>query len=228
MSYIGITGFTTVQQIEETLKTIDSGRKYMFGYLLSQKNLDGITLKNKRYTDLKTFKEMLKIKAPNIIRTIHFNAQSAGFAKELINCNFDFDAIQFNLSFLAPDDIRTLKETYPNIDLIFQLNKTISKKYSVEEIQNYLNEFNFKYFLYDMSGGTGRSFNIEDAINESKKYSGVKIVLAGGLNHENAKDIYNLGYGVDSESKLRDVIGEGYGNDIWNQEKVNKYILSFN
>lgn len=79
-----------------------------------------------------------------------------------------------------------------------------------------------------MSGGTGRSFNIEDAINESKKYSGVKIVFAGGLNHENSKDIYNLGYGVDSESKLRDVVGEGYGNDIWNQEKVNKYILSFN
>lgn len=49
MSYIGITGFTTIQQIEETMKKIDSGKKYMFGYLLSQKNLDGITLKIELY-----------------------------------------------------------------------------------------------------------------------------------------------------------------------------------
>jgi phosphoribosylanthranilate isomerase len=249
-NYIGITGFTEKKQILNTLdyiNLIESEKNYMFGFLVSKKTLSFEEIKNKRYLNFKSFKELkdlmdLSSNRPNIINMIHFNTNNKEFSKELIpllkELGTSVEAIQFNLSFINLEEYKILRKEFPKLKLLFQLNNTILENYSSSEIYSTLKEINFEYLLIDLSGGNGTGLEPKHLINFYNEFDlnhlKINIGIAGGLSGDNVKRImeilneYNIDYFIDAESKLRDKLSDTYGDDIWNQNKVNSYILNSN
>lgn len=249
-NYIGITGFTESSQILNTLnyiESINSFKNYMFGFLISKKTLNLESTENRRYLNFKSFQELkdlmtLSSNKPNVINMIHFNTNTKEFSKELIPLLKELgdviEAIQFNLSFINLEEFKIIKKEFPNLKLLFQLNNIILEKYTSSEIYSILKEINFDYFLIDLSGGNGTSLNYKHLIDFYKELNleelNINVGIAGGLSGDNVKKIienlneFNIDYFIDAESKLRDKLSDRYGDDIWNQDKVNSYILNSN
>lgn len=245
-NYIGITGFTEKKQVLDTLNyinLIESEKNYMFGFLVSKKTLNFEEIKNKRYLNFKSFKELkdlmdLTSNRPNIVNMIHFNTNNREFSKELIplltELGNSVEAIQFNLGFIELNEYKKIRKEFPNIKLLFQLNNTILENYSIQEIYLTLKEIKFEYMLIDLSGGKGTGLDPKHLINSYKEFDtknlNINIGIAGGLSPDNVEDTikelnkFNIDYFIDAESQLRDKLSNTYGDDVWNQEKVNKYI----
>lgn len=208
IEYIGITGFKTKKDAE-TIVDMLKNQTYMFGYLVSEKSLRFEDMGEFRYPSFKSnleFKELLNFnsKGKRIIKMIHFNSSKPDFHIRLIPFLKEVkpDALQLNINFISYEAIEALRKECPEIDLLFVYNKSIEKKYSLIEIKNVLS--NFKYILFDFSGGNG--FKIQDStIAKSKMFKNIKIGYAGGLSGENVKEFLNRNIGdyfIDAESKL--------------------------
>lgn len=249
-NYIGITGFTEKEQILDTLKTIESLPKeqnYMFGFLVSKKTLNLEPIENKRYLNFKSYQELKELMTyssnkDNILNMIHFNTNEREFSKELIPLLKELgdvvEAIQFNLSFIEIEQYKIIRKQFPNIKFLLQYNNSFEKNLSAYEIYYVLKEIGFEYILIDLSGGRGTSF---EPIYLKKAYDefGIEkletnLGVAGGLSGENVQKFinelnqFNIPYFIDSESKLRDKLSDKYGDDIWNQSKVDDYITKAN
>lgn len=249
-NYIGITGFTEKKQILDTIdyiNLIESEKNYMFGFLVSKRTLNFEEVKNKRYLNFKSFKELkdlmdLSSNRPNIINMIHFNTNNREFSNELIPLLKELDtsveAIQFNLSFIELNEYKKIRQEFPKLKLLFQLNNTILENYSIQEIYLTLKEIKFEYMLIDLSGGKGTGLEPKHLINYYKEFDiknlNINLGIAGGLSSDNVSDVikelnkFNIDYFIDAESKLRDKLSDVYGDDIWNQNKVNEYIKHSN
>lgn len=249
-NYIGITGFTEKEQILDTLKTIKNQNKkqnYMFGFLVSKKTLNLQSIENKRYLNFKSYQELKELMSyssnkDNIINMIHFNTNTKEFSQELIPLLEELgnvvEAIQFNLSFIELEQYKIIREKFPNIKLLFQLNGTLLEKYSKDEIYLTLKEINFEYMLIDLSGGNGTELNYNNLMlyyNDFKiNELNINLGIAGGLSGDNVEeiiktlDLFNIPYFIDAESKLRDKLSDKYGDDVWNQTKIDNYIIKSN
>lgn len=245
-NYIGITGFTEKEQIINTINFIDliqSKRNYMFGFLVSSKTIKFEKLNNKRYLNFSSFQELKELMSysankENIINMIHYNTQEKNFSKELIPLLKELgnvvEAIQFNLNFIEIEEFKILRNKFPNIKFVFQYNNSILKKYSKIEIFNTLKEIQFEYMLIDLSGGKGIDLNpilLKNTYDLFNLYDlDINLGIAGGLSGYNVFELtkelnlYKIDYFIDAESKLRDKLSNVYGDDIWNQDKVNCYI----
>ncbi len=249
-NYIGITGFTEKIQVLDTMnfiKDINSKKNYMFGFLVSSKTINFTETKNKRYLNFKNFKELKELmkfssNRENIVNMLHFNTSKRDFFEELkpllLELGDCVEAIQFNLSFIEIEEYKKLRKEFPNIKFLFQLNEGLKKKYSIDFLRETLKDIEFEYILIDASGGRGKTFEpktlkeIYETLELNKL--NINVGIAGGLSGENVKETINelnklnIDYFIDAESRLRDKISEATGDDVWNQEKVNKYMKNSN
>lgn len=223
MIYIGITGFKRKEDAKEILKYCKPTEKYMFGYLVSEKSLRFEDMGESRYPTFKSyeeFKNILDFKTDgNIIKMIHFNSSKNDFHERLIPF-LKFvkpDALQLNLSFISKESIYELRKECPDIDLLFVYNKSIEKKYTTEEVQEVLKDF--KYMLFDFSGGNGLKISPE-VIRKADSFQGILKGFAGGLSGDNVSEFLSSNpgeYFIDAENKL-------LKNESLNYDECKKYI----
>jgi phosphoribosylanthranilate isomerase len=230
--YVGITGFSNINEIDNA---IDNYYKYqkgkhllMAGFLLSKSVIVNLShpdpWKACRYPPLARIRKLLeRANETGVIKTIHYHGKSEELFNDVsllidgMGWNGLVDAIQFNVNFPPdPPVINNIKENFPSIKLILAVDKNaLSGMYSGDEIARLISRCNAEYILIDPSGGHGiaidifRAIRVHDAI---EKKSTVRIGFAGGINNNNVRSIVkeikrstgNTDFCIDAESGLRD------------------------
>ncbi|MDE2020757.1 MAG: hypothetical protein KGJ13_10510, partial [Patescibacteria group bacterium] len=146
--------------------------------------------------------------------------------------------LQVNNNFgkITPGIMAGIKATYPKLKIILQIQEDALAVMDTDQIIAELKRFNdiADYTLVDPSGGKGQEMDVRSGIrlaNAIRKNTNIGAALAGGLSQSNIERIVQelaagLGtdnFSIDAEGGLRDRIGEGYGNDIFNPQKAGGY-----
>lgn len=136
-------------------------------------------------------------------------------------------------------ELQEVRNAYPAIEIIQQIPVKVLNILSAEEITKELKarEEYLNYVLIDPSGGLGKEMDVAAgsvlarAIIEN---TSLAVGFAGGLKGGNighiicqiAAELGTKDFSIDAEGGLRDRIGEGYGNDLYNSDKANDYFLA--
>ena len=208
--YIGITGFTSRQQVEQVLSGMpDLGdRKLMVGVLASSKTLSGQTNRYPfKYPPVGTIPSIFSPDA-RCLNLIHFSTDNKDDlylqCEQLIaRCKgVPLHGFQLNVVWPNPYILLRLKERY-GVKIVLQLGATALSKCEYEkglraQLESYLavgasrNISIIDYVLLDLSGGKGKDINIPftlrciDELLKVKQIADGTVLIgaAGGLSHE--------------------------------------------
>lgn len=251
--YVGITG--PINEAETTFicdefhragYTTESPHIPMLGFLVSNKTLNGQNTSNRRYPKFQILSSMLE-KSEDVLTMVHYNSRETRTLDEQISRLFRQDeiydrelcqALQLNIPWPEPGQIKNIKEEFPDMKIVFQVSKGIIREKTPREIADGMNAYGqcISYYLIDPSGGEGKMFDIEssNAIYSEIKNSCPHLTpgFAGGLSGNNAIPVINelkektgtYGFSIDAEGGLRDKITSEYGDDILNRIKVRFYL----
>lgn len=145
------------------------------------------------------------------------------------------DGIQINMVLPQPHQIKILKDIYPELKIAIE---TVPDENSVKQLTPKLVKDYAKvdYIVLDPSHGRGKEFDMGQIIASYKilRDGGFEseVVFAGGFNGDNVrnrviqlKDIVgSKNFSIDATGGLRDKVGEGYGNDTLNLNKLESYL----
>lgn len=223
----------------------------MIGFQVSYKSLEyGYSEGNIRVPRLDALPGILKAVEGKVFTTLHYYTKSeAGLLREIgklmntgggIYYRVLVGGLQINGVLPSPKRIESIKSAFPELKLTLQLSPKSIGSAPVEDVARRLaREYpTIDYVLIDSSMGagkeidTGNAADIYQTLRDNKVES--RIVFAGGLNGDNVSDkiediagrIGTNDFSIDAEGGLRDRVGEGYGNDRLNMEKVRTYLRS--
>lgn len=185
---------------------------------------------------------------PNVFNVVHYSEEDKSRLSERIFAIFDKTglysdglcrAIQLN-GYLGEIDlkiIRSIKNKFSNLTIIMQVDSRMIGGHSDESIDRIVNKLNYLsdyvgYALIDASGGRGEPMNIIKSVSLAqrirRKIPSLAIGFAGGLDGNNVLFIISRiielfkdkSFSIDAESGLRDKLGKGYGEDVFNRMKA--------
>ena len=251
--YIGITGPATIDEVKYVVEefqkagyNLGSGHPPMIGFLVSHKTLSGEPTKNRRYPKVETLRVLLEEVGKRAFTTLHYNSKEQSTLAAQLQALFGEGiyeealcrAVQLNI--VNPDicQIGEIKSRLPDLRIIFQVShKTMGGRTPREVAQHVLPYSNFiSYILIDPSGGKGAEFDIGKSLQIyealKERLPLVTIGFAGGFTGDNVAQrtrtlIERLGtsdFCIDAEGGLRDKVTDAYGDDLFNREKVRRYI----
>jgi phosphoribosylanthranilate isomerase len=237
--YIGITGFTTKEEINtiynqflnNNYSQIDSNYTIMIGIISSNNRLKKLN-EGKRSPDINQLNEILKVVPKNPMPAIHYFTRNpnnlASEIKQLYSYKEIYNncqALQINLAWPDPNQIRKIKEEFKDMKIILQLpHKALDDISRATDYKNLAD-----YCLIDPSGGLGKEItnvNIELLNNLKQNLPNTILGIAGGLDQYNIRDIitksnqiYKHNFSIDAEGRLRT------NNDKYlDYNKTNNYI----
>jgi phosphoribosylanthranilate isomerase len=183
-------------------------------------------------------------KEKNILNMVHFNSRNKNFSEEVITlfkelkgvCN----TIQININTPYVEEFKKIKESIPKLDILFQVNTTMLRENTNEEILSIIKGTYLQYISYiliDPSGGAGKEMDKETYERSIELYkalqdTGLVIGFAGGYTPDNVRknitdinnSLSNAPFSIDIETGVRDKLSDKYGDDIFNIKKVEAYI----
>lgn len=194
------------------------------------------------------------IRIPNVFNVVHYHDNDKSKMIERVSEMFGYtrifeeglcQGIQFNgfLSHLDYRIIRSLMSEFPGLEVILQINMGDIGDFSENQINSIIqkiipiSEF-ISYTFIDGSGGEGIPMDIGKsaylALRINRALPNMAIGFAGGINDDNvefivrklAQELRDDNFSIDCESGIRDKIGEGYGNDIFNPEKAERFFCN--
>jgi len=244
--YAGISGIMRLDDLvacsrafEEALRSLEEGAapelKFMAGFLLSSKTLVGESNRfPKRYPPISRLPELLSFNAPFLLRTIHYNTKDAATLPEQIDrvmaiAPGEIDAIQLNIRWASPVQLRRIRRRYPDLRIILQVGAGALS--DVEEPDDiFLGDALKSYdgvvddYLVDPSGGEGKPLDIWKAfacVSDDEIPSGMLTGVAGGRCAANVHELVGLmrrlkrPVNMDAEGRLRTpAIGTILGDDL--------------
>lgn len=241
--YIGITGFTTRREVSRAEMlfnqfriTKESSHIPMFGFLVSYKYLnknDPYPHDNRYPSISKLFDLLLRTQYWYAFRTIHYNTHNNEKFFDELDVLLSYvdvygnelegliEGIQLNIKKPSPKEIEKIRDHYPGISIILQLNERYGNGVSIEKLtEKIFNDFpsisNCEYILIDTSRGKGKPIDINFAI---KKYCAIKRInpkiqvgFAGGFSGDNVfirtielyDSLLSQDFCIDAEGQLRD------------------------
>lgn len=257
--YIGLVGIKNidevlaVSQITQKFAALNSGPIVQIGVQINRKVIEGLDFEgNLRLpSDMKEVRsifEHTKKFIPNVFNVAHYSEKDKSRIIQRILQVFEetdiysdklCQAVQLN-GYLGDIELKTLKSIknkYPDLAIIMQINHNLIGDFSDSNIEFILNNLKWLsdfigYCLIDCSGGEGRPMNLAKnvylALRIKHYLPDLAIGFAGGLNGENALFLVSRiadmlksdNFSVDAESGLRNRLGDGYGNDIFNRGKA--------
>lgn len=232
--YIGITGFTSLAEVVACNNTfcdevvvargaVPTNLKFMVGILVSSKTLAGLTNRwPNRYPSVKEVSEILSLRLPHLLRTIHYNTDDPATLDEQVDqimsiAPLDIDALQLNIRWASHVRLQKVKRKYPDLRIILQVGAGALADVD-EPGEIYLGEALRAYdgvaddFLVDPSGGKGEAIDIWKAfacLADNEIPGSILPGVAGGRNADNIRElkglIRRLGRPVnfDAERRLR-------------------------
>ena len=191
----------------------------------------------------------IKIIYPPTFTTVHFSTK---LPKEIFQSvsaimsvgdmykNHLCDGVQLNgnPARISVEDLAKIKLTFPDLKIILQIPEYVMQKKSTEDIVNLIKirQQYIDYALIDPSGGRSKLMNVKESVYLANAISraamDVEIVLAGGFTPKNAFRLFRTirkrfcifqYVSVDVEGGVRDRVGPGYGNDVFNSIKARTF-----
>jgi len=194
MPYIGITGFTKKEEVEELIKEIPENfsRKLMVGVLVSHKRMD-LPISIRRFAATKDIKDIF-LNDSRVINMIHYcNLDKENILEDLEKLvevgGKNLHGFQLNMQWPALQIVRAFKEKHPDQKIVLQMKRNdfdMLPQYMADCLSLY-NDF-VEYVILDMSMGAGIQMDpkkLGQYAREIQKISNVHIVFAGGLRAEN-------------------------------------------
>ena len=222
--YIGITGFTTAEQVQLVFQGFQPPieRKFMVGVLMGDKTLRGIPTKWDTRRPSPPNIAGIFSDCTDLLNIIHFRSDSEGDAlvQELVEVTLfggpNLHGLQLNMTWPASDVIEQYRSQFPQSQIVLQIGRK-----SFEEVQQSpaalvrrLEEYHglINYVLLDKSEGLGKVLNTQDLISFVEELyrsdGGTGIVIAGGLSADNLHRIESMVtkfpcLSIDAEGQLR-------------------------
>lgn len=252
--YVGITGPVNNQEVQDICRgfsdagyTMNSSHIPMLGFLVSYKTLNNQPTKNRRYPLATDIPALLHKTNNRVLTMIHYNSKETSTLSDQITQIFDgiYDdglcrAIQLNIFWPDVDQVRRIKDKFPEMQIVFQASHKAMEYKSPEEIANGIKSYgdSLSYVLIDPSGGRGLLFDLENSLavySELKEQvPDLTIGFAGGFTGKNVaprlaeiiERTGETGFCIDAEGGLRDKISSEYGDDLLNIKKVRAYLQS--
>ena len=257
--YIGFVGIKNldevlaVSQITQKFAALNFGPMIQVGVQINKKVIEGLDFENnlRLSSDMKEVRsifEYTKRFIPNVFNVAHYSEKDKSKIIQRILHIFGETGIYFDklcqavqldgyLGDIEPKTLRSIKNKYPDLAIIMQVNRNLIGDFSDSNIDFILNNLKWLsdfigYCLIDCSGGEGRPMNLAKnvylALRIRHHLPDLAIGFSGGLNGENAFFIVSRlmrmlksdNFSIDAESGLRNKLGDGYGNDIFNKEKI--------
>jgi phosphoribosylanthranilate isomerase len=250
--YVGVTGPVSVDEVKQTTEayrkagySMHTEHIPMMGFLVSHKTLNKENITNRRYPKIEKIPMLLQVVDNQALTMIHYNTKETDTLALQTDIIFRdiyqtglCRAMQLNIVWPPVKEIKKIKESYPEMSIIFQANHKLfidnTIKGVVERIQQY--EETIDYVLIDPSGGRGLDFDLEHSIEFyqelNEKTPHLTVGFAGGLTGENVKarletlicSLDTKYFCIDAEGGLRDKLSEEYGDDLFNKDKVAEYL----
>ncbi len=228
--------------------TMDSPFLPMLGVQVSHKSLfTGKSEGNLRVPEMAEVPNILAAVKGKAFSTIHYYTVNVDKIVEEITTLMEYghiydkrlvNGLQLNISLPQPSEIDAIKKRYPDIAITIQIDYKNMDKNMIELYSNILSKCyaNVDYILLDASLGKGVELNpnvVREAYDSFKNSkSNATIIVAGGIGPQNVEEIATAlkamargdAFGIDAEGRLRDKVGDGYGNDKLNMQYVNGYL----
>ncbi len=152
--YIGITGFKTKQQVQQTteaflkngIPNLFQNYTAMYGYLVSHKRLIDDIPASQRFPALHDLTEVIKEAPKWSIPALHYCAYNEKNMVEDVVEYFSMDnmykdglcrAIQLNLNWPSIDKLEKILSDFPELEIIFQLPQLESHGNNIKKVRHY-------------------------------------------------------------------------------------------
>jgi hypothetical protein len=251
--YIGVTGPVTPIEAEVIASGFaaeapgDVEHRFMIGYLVSSKTLEGKQTANRRYPAVETIpylaEAVANVQTRNaFFQTLHYNTKLLDTLDEQIRTlltsmgSAPLDGIQLNMPWPPLDAVARIKNRFPALEIIFQANShvlALEPHVAAERIATYGSLID--HVLIDASGGAGVPLNLERSVAYANAITAaapnVRIGHAGGLQGQNAWDVItglrerhgHRDFSVDAEGGLRRKLSGRYGDDLLDYNLLTSY-----
>ena len=220
-SYIGITGFTKLDDIHATTRLAQrlgypGERSIMFGYLTSENRVREPTQRGTRSPAVRDLPALVAAAPSWSIPMLHYHTKHPERMRadidELVTAT-GAPAVQLNMPWPDRDDIAALVDKHAGLNVVLQLPARamdgLTKEQTAERAARY--DGLVAYALIDRSGGTGIAFDLEPtaalvrALEDAMPRT--TIAVAGGFTPENVGDRLRFldghakrPYAIDAES----------------------------
>lgn len=253
--YIGITGAASREEVESIIQefnmagyTMNTPHIPMLGFLVKDKNLNELnTPVGNRYPRFNDIRDLLEQAKGRVLTMIHYCPSKDPLVRLPLPLAIDqifkkvqmfYDdglcmSVQLNISWPDDVEVKSIKDNYRDMQIVFQLRKQMiqdeSRKVIVEKLKKY--DSCLSYVLIDPSAGKGREFDIDESTalyHEIKQQlPDLTVGFAGGLAGQNCVEklgkiimaLQSSDFCIDSESGVRDKQA-----DTLKIEKVKKHL----
>lgn len=249
MAYIGVTGFTKREQVEQFLELIpDSPRETMIGVLASYKSLRGIPQSPLRAGRTPKSDALSRIFVPhlNTLNLIHYNSeqgQSNTIADDLLRleglAREELDGFQLNICWPNPHEVEKFRK-YSQIKhlngdyaarIVLQIGRRAIEELggSPEAVAHRVKDWYggiIDTVLFDLSGGLGKDLDMRE-LGEflfcAQNY-GLEVGVAGGL----GPGSMHLLDPIPRDVFIRNIDAEGKLRNAQNELDIGKALLYYN
>lgn len=233
---------------DSDLTLFSEGHTGMLGFQVSQKSMQyGPSEGNRRVPYRDQLPDLLEEEIVDIGMAVHyFTRTPEKLVPEVIsvlrgdlNVGNLIGCLQINGVWPTAEQISEIRASNAGLDIILQVSPQVTTGLRPVQIADKIAKDypeGIEYLILDPSRGRGLEF---DMSNQFQTYLAIRsigikseIIFAGGFNGENVRDkvlqlrraLADQSFSIDAEGGLRDKIGEGYGNDVLNMEKVEAYL----
>lgn len=252
-AYVGITGACDETEVDFLVKesydvgySMNSPHTPMLGFLASLKTLNGEFTKNRRYPQINKIPALLN-KARTVFSMLHYNSREQSTLADQVSKLFEnayssnlCRALQLNIVWPDVQQVKLIKDKFPDMRIVFQLSDNAMKEKSANEIIAGIEKYggSLDYVLIDPSGGRGIEFDIDSSTaiytSLASKFPGTTLGFAGGFTGNNVEErVQKLvkvtgssDFCIDAEGGLRDKLSQDYGDDLLNANKAKNYLKS--
>ena len=249
LPYLGITGVVTpgdVEIIRECRAIAPPSHLVMAGVLVSGKTLKHIPVTNRRYPKIDMAVRLVESLSliGGVFPAIHYNTGGDDRSllvqlRDLLDLFKGFKGftggLQLNVVKPDPSSIRIVREMFPDVKIILQVNgSSIGSRRTPEKVAEYLRSYTglMDYALIDFSGGNGKPsspslwYDILHHLGPMSKEHNFGLGVAGGLGPDGGSTILEVHYhgplepfSTDVESKVRvpvsnPIYGEKYQDQL--------------
>lgn len=250
--YIGITGLTEEQQVEELVSYAEEigiqdsdSHDLMIGFLASDEVLyNGKEAGDDRYVYRDRLPRLMRLCGDDVFPTIHYNTDNreelvpeVRYITRIANLYEEaVGAVQMNMAWPLVQAIEELDETRPDLGVILSVSQYTAGDMPVDELAATVAEEypDVEYALIDPSWGKGEEMNVERSVETYRRmreegFDGV-IGFAGGLSGENVEDVVGrlveetgtTDFAIDAQGNLR--TGDGGKESELDMEKAKRYL----
>ncbi len=220
----------------------------MIGLQASYKSLKyGFSEGNRRVPHMDMLAPILSAVRRDTFPTIHYYTKEPERLVDELTALLKYDGIykadlvggiQINRVWPTEHQMWELKNRFHGMKITLQMSKAVTGEMTDAQVAEKLaKEYkDVDYILLDSSHGKGVEFDQEGVVStyETFRNGGVRsrMVIAGGFTGSNVKEktlwlrgaLGSTDFSIDAEGGLRDKLGEEYGNDVMNLDKVKDYL----